>query len=63
MLPDHDLVAVQVGTIGPPDLLVVLLQHDPPDVAVPEPLADGVRVFLGVCVPVVRAVAARPPPD
>jgi len=63
MLPNNNGVLVQVGDVRAADALRVLLHDNPADVRVDETLPDRVRVLGGVCVPVVCAVALRPPPD
>jgi hypothetical protein len=63
VLPDNDGVFVQVGDVGTANTLGVLLHDHPAEVGVPETLADGVGVLLGVGVTVVSTVAASPPAD
>lgn len=63
VLPDDDGVLVQVGDVSTTDALGVLLHDHPADVGVEQPLADGVRVLVGVGVAVVGTVVASPPSD
>lgn len=49
--------------VGPATVLGVLVEQHPAHVRVQQPLADAVRVPVGVGVSVVAAVAAAPPAD
>lgn len=63
VLPDDDLVLIQVGDVGTANTLGVLLHDHPAKVRVHETLADGVRVLGGVGISVVSTMVTRPPSD
>lgn len=61
MLPHDDGALIQIADVSTPDALGVLLEHHPAHVRVKQALADGVGILDGVGVPVVGAMASRPP--
>jgi hypothetical protein len=63
MLPNNKRVLIQIGNIRPADTLRVLLHDEPANVRIDETLPDRVRVLDRVRVPMMRAVALRPPTD
>lgn len=63
VLPDDDRVLIQVGDIGPPTVLWVLIQNHPHKMRIPKTLHDAVWVLDCVGPSVVCSVFTAPPPD
>ena len=63
VLPDDDLVIIEIGDVGAANALRVLLHDHPANVGVEKSLPDAIRILVGVGVAVMGSVIARPPSD
>lgn len=61
VLPHDDGALIEIADVSTADALRVLFEHHPAHVRVEQALANGVGILDGVGVPVVGAVASRPP--